>query len=137
MQEFKDRLKALRKEKGLTQVKLGALLNYGYTAIANYESGRNQPGIADLKKIASIFDVSLDYLLGVTDLRRSYASTADPMRENEFLRYFSMLDEENQNDVLLYMQWLLDREEKRKFAETDESRSQLRVAQTKNEYKKD
>ena len=36
--EFKDRLKALRKEKKLTQVKLGEMLNYGYTAIANYES---------------------------------------------------------------------------------------------------
>ena len=45
MQEFKDRLKMLRKEKKLTQVKLGEMLNYGYTAIANYESGRNQPSI--------------------------------------------------------------------------------------------
>ena len=61
LQEFKDRLKMLRKEKKLTQVKLGEMLNYGYTAIANYESGRNQPSIPDLKKIASIFDVSLDY----------------------------------------------------------------------------
>ncbi len=49
--EFKDRLKALRKEKKLTQVKLGEMLNYGYTAIANYESGRNQPSISDLKKL--------------------------------------------------------------------------------------
>ena len=49
MQEFKDRLKMLRKEKKLTQVKLGEMLNYGYTAIANYESGRNQPSIPDLK----------------------------------------------------------------------------------------
>lgn len=137
MHEFKDRLKALRKEKGLTQVKLGALLNYGYTAIANYESGRNQPGIADLKKIASIFDVSLDYLLGVTDLRRPYASAEDPFRENEFLRYYSMLNEENQKEVLLFTQWLLEREEKKRAWESEESRSQLRVAQTKKEYKKD
>lgn len=138
MHEFKDRLKALRKEKGLTQVKLGALLNYGYTAIANYESGRNQPGIADLKKIASIFDVSLDYLLGVTDLRRPYTSPEDPLLENEFLRYFSMLNDENQKNVLLYTQWLLEREEKKKISETtEEVHSHLRVAQTKKEYKKD
>lgn len=70
--EFKDRLKALRKEKKLTQVKLGEMLNYGYTAIANYESGRNQPSISDLKKIASIFNVSMDYLLGVNDIRYPY-----------------------------------------------------------------
>ncbi|MBM6828069.1 helix-turn-helix transcriptional regulator [Anaerotignum lactatifermentans] len=137
MHEFKDRLKSLRKEKGLTQVKLGALLNYGYTAIANYESGRNQPGIADLKKIASIFDVSLDYLLGVTDIRRPYASAEDPLLENEFLRYFTMLNEESQKDVLLYTQWLLEREERQKTAETEAGHSHLRVAQTKKEYKKD
>ena len=53
--EFKDRLKMLRKEHRYTQVKLGEMLNYGYTAIANYESGRNQPSIPDLKKIASIY----------------------------------------------------------------------------------
>ena len=41
--EFKDRLKALRKEKKLTQVKLGEMLNYGYTAIANYESVETSP----------------------------------------------------------------------------------------------
>ena len=58
--EFKDRLKMLRKERRLTQVKLGEMLNYGYTAIANYESGRNQPSIPDLKKIAAIFNMKPD-----------------------------------------------------------------------------
>ena len=37
--QFKDRLRMLRKEKKMTQMRLGNLLNYGYTAIANYESG--------------------------------------------------------------------------------------------------
>ena len=44
--QFKDRLKMLRKEKKLTQVRLGKMLNYGYTAIANYESGRNNPDLS-------------------------------------------------------------------------------------------
>ena len=92
MQEFKDRLKMLRKEKKLTQVKLGEMLNYGYTAIANYESGRNQPAIADLKKIASIFDVSLDYLLGVNDLRYPYLTTVDDSLEfNQFQHYYKYI----------------------------------------------
>ena len=43
--QFKDRLRMLRKEKKMTQMRLGNLLNYGYTAIANYESGRNNPCI--------------------------------------------------------------------------------------------
>lgn len=67
--EFKDRLKSLRKEKKMTQANLAKYLNYGYTAIANYESGRNQPSIYGLIKMAEIFDVSLDYLLGISDIR--------------------------------------------------------------------
>lgn len=35
----------------MTQMRLGNLLNYGYTAIANYESGRNNPCIEDLKNL--------------------------------------------------------------------------------------
>ena len=66
--EFKERLKSLRKERKLTQSALGSILNYGYTAISNYESGRNEPSITDLKKIAEFFDVSMDYLLCVNDL---------------------------------------------------------------------
>ena len=65
--ELKDRLKELRKENHLTQEKLGQMIGYGYTAIANYESGRNNPSIRDLKRLADIFDVSLDYLTGYSN----------------------------------------------------------------------
>lgn len=114
MQEFKDRLKMLRKEKKLTQVKLGEMLNYGYTAIANYESGRNQPSIPDLKKIASIFDVSLDYLLGVNDIRHPYMVDDDSIEFNRFQTYYAQLSKNSREELLMYMQWLLDRDAMRK-----------------------
>ena len=65
--EFRERLKFLRENyyvngKKLTQTQLANILGYGYTAISNYESGRNEPSINDLKKIADFFNVSLDYL---------------------------------------------------------------------------
>ena len=67
--EFPKRLKALRKEKKITQVKLASKLHYGYTAIANYESGRNQPNIRDLTKLANTLNVSIDYLVGNSDIK--------------------------------------------------------------------
>lgn len=137
MQEFKDRLKMLRKEKKLTQVKLGEMLNYGYTAIANYESGRNQPSIPDLKKIASIFDVSLDYLLGVNDIRHPYMADDDSVEFNRFQTYYAQLNKDSREELLLYMQWLLDREAMRKAESTAEKAPLLRVAQTEKEYRKD
>lgn len=45
------------------------MLNYGYTAIANYESGRNQPNLKDIIKLANIFNVSVDYLVGNSDIK--------------------------------------------------------------------
>lgn len=142
MEEFKHRLKMLRKEKKLTQVKLGEMLNYGYTAIANYESGRNQPAIADLKKIASIFDVSLDYLLGVNDIRHPYIVDEDSAEFNRFQSYYTQLNKSNRQELLLYMQWLLDRQKKLQeeamlSAKDNIESTSLRVAQTETEYKKD
>ena len=142
MVEFKHRLKMLRKEKKLTQVKLGEMLNYGYTGIANYESGRNQPAIADLKKIASIFDVSLDYLLGANDIRHPYIVDEDSAEFNRFQSYYTQLNKSNRQELLLYMQWLLDRQKKLQeenllSAKDGSETASLRVAQTETEYKKD
>lgn len=79
--EFKDRLKHLRKEKNLTQIELASILHYGYTAIANYENGRNQPRINDLIRLANAFGVSLDYLVGISDVK--YYMTQDTvLQEN-------------------------------------------------------
>lgn len=108
--EFKERLRNLRKEKQLTQVRLSDMLNYGYTAIANYESGRNEPSITDLKKIAAIFDVSLDYLLGVSDARRPYIIDEQTQEFQEFHRLFSRLTPEKRKNLLLYMQFLINQD---------------------------
>lgn len=70
---FSKRLRELRKEKGVSQVQLGELLGYGDTAISGYETGRNEPGFMDLIRICEILDVSADYILGISDIRRPYA----------------------------------------------------------------
>lgn len=65
--EFSQKLKELRKERNLTQSELAHILNYDNTIIADYEAGRNEPNIKNLIKIANIFDVSVDYLIGNSD----------------------------------------------------------------------
>ena len=67
--KFAQRLKELRKENDLTQLQLANMLNYGYTAIANYENGRNQPRLNDIIKMANIFNVSVDYFVGNSDIK--------------------------------------------------------------------
>ena len=70
---FAQRLKELRKEKKLTQAELSKKLEHGYMAVANYESGRKEPSLADLITICRILDVSSDYLIGISDVRKPCA----------------------------------------------------------------
>ena len=65
MSAFAKNLKRFRKQKGYSQQKLAKALDYGYTAIANYESGRNEPSLDTLVILADTLDVSVDELLGV------------------------------------------------------------------------
>ena len=90
MSDFAANLKRFRKRKKYSQVALAKELNYGHTAIANYESGRNEPSIDDLIKIANALNISLDELVG-----------KNPSKKEEcFLHEFQKLSEENQNRIL-------------------------------------
>ena len=64
MADFQSRLKNLRKEFNYTQKDMGKLLNITASAYGFYEQGRNSPTIDILEKMASLFSVSVDYLLG-------------------------------------------------------------------------
>ncbi|AJA42884.1 XRE family transcriptional regulator [Clostridium tetani] len=66
---FGDRLKELREEKELTQEELGKFLNVSRQTVSGYESEAIEPNIGNLVKLADIFNVSLDYLLGRTKER--------------------------------------------------------------------
>lgn len=74
---FHQKLRMLRKEKKLSQVEVGEILHYGYTAISNYENGRNEPTLTDLCRLADFFDVSTDFLLGRTEDRQSHCRTKE------------------------------------------------------------
>lgn len=109
--EFKDRLRALRQENKMTQSKLAEKLDYGYTAIANYESGKNQPSISILIQISKIFGVSLDYLLGVSNIRYPYPTDNDPSFLLEIQKYYPILSTQSKEELLEYAQWLIHRQE--------------------------
>ena len=65
--EFQNRLKELRIEKELTQKQLAEMLQTTDDSIYSWEKGRSQPSIEMLRKICQYFDVSADYLLGLSD----------------------------------------------------------------------
>ena len=62
-------LKKLRKEHGISQIKLALDLNTSQNTISRYETGDREPGIAELIKLAEYFDVSIDYQVGRTEIQ--------------------------------------------------------------------
>lgn len=61
-----NRIKQLRKEKNISQGKLAKILNVHQTAVSQWEQGRTTPDSQLLPAIASFFNVSTDYLLGIS-----------------------------------------------------------------------
>lgn len=61
------RLRALRKEKNVSQLKLAFDLNMNQNTISRYENLERQADYQTLIAFADYFDVSIDYLLGRTD----------------------------------------------------------------------
>lgn len=62
--EFKDVLKKLRKERGLSQTELASKLGVSYSLIGMYETGNRKPSYEMLEAIGDYFNVSTDYLQG-------------------------------------------------------------------------
>ena len=64
---FNQRLKTLRLGNGITQKDLGKIIGVGRTTISEYESGKIVPKQKSLIALAEYFNVSVDYLTGVSD----------------------------------------------------------------------
>lgn len=60
-------LKEIRKEKGLSQSQLGAMVGVSKAVISKYENTQSYPGYDVLIRLANTFKVSTDYLLGVEE----------------------------------------------------------------------
>lgn len=62
---FGKRLKELRLANNMTQTELGNLINTSKVSISFYERGNRMPSIETLISLSDIFDVDVNYLLGV------------------------------------------------------------------------
>lgn len=67
---FAIRLRELREENNLTQEAIALLLNLTKANISKYELGKLQPNIETLKVLSNYFNVSIDYLLGITNIKK-------------------------------------------------------------------
>lgn len=85
-----EKLVTLRKEKGLTQLKVAEELNISRQAISRWEVGAAVPSIENLKSLSELYEVPIDYLLSESTERPMFVGEAEkqpletpPRKENE------------------------------------------------------
>lgn len=105
-----ERLKLLRKELKKTQSDLANILGITVSAYGNYELGQREPDNANLVKLARYFNVSTDYLLGLSNERSpQIQSSSLTARESELLSVFNSLSPSEQGRVLGYAKGLAEK----------------------------
>jgi Predicted transcriptional regulators len=105
--KFSLRLKQLRLKNKLTQVELADILGIKPTAISNYEAERNEPSFAKLIALSKYFDVSSDYLLGLTDTYFPVRDVVVDKNTVEFFDLYKNLNIENMKELKLFTKYLL------------------------------
>lgn len=96
-EELGDRIRILREKGGLTQLQLAKKLHVTRSTIGHIEVGARIPSVPVLFEIAKFFNVTTDYLLGLSKdrgSRSSFEKAVSPLNEAEYqevLKYIDML----------------------------------------------
>ena len=70
--DYRERLRNIREDRDLTQAELGRLLNKSQQGYNHIEAGRAELKIDDLVKLCKFYNLSADYLIGLTNKKTSY-----------------------------------------------------------------
>ena len=100
------RLKELREQKRLNQEGLALMLNVSQSTVSAYEIGERTPDLTTLIAIAEFFNVSLDYLVGLTDIKQVLKSSDLSPDELEHLRRYRELNRSDKEKIKAYMDGL-------------------------------
>ena len=98
------RLRLLRSEKDITQRELAKYLGLTPKMISFYENGERFPPYDIIIKLSKYFDVSADYLLGLTDVKKPIDKISEALEEDEGLFEFWNELKEREELQLLFKQ---------------------------------
>lgn len=93
---FGEKLKAVRKLKGLTQLDLSKKISVSKGTISAYEQGLSYPSIETLVKICDILDTSSDYLLGISDMLPFKMGGLTDKQIGSVLQFVSLIQQANE-----------------------------------------
>lgn len=100
MEQLGGRIRKLRESRNMTQTELSEILGMKtYTTVSKWEKNENFPKGKDLKKLAEIFNVTSDYLLGLSDTELGKITTQN--KHPEILTLCNQLNEEKLKQLIL------------------------------------
>lgn len=93
--EIGKMISILRTERNLNQRELASLLSVSNGAVGMWETGKRQPDLNTVVKIANFFGVSVDYLLGIDQFKeREHKKEKNTTEEELLLQSFNRCDDE-------------------------------------------
>ena len=66
---YNERIRALREDSDKTQSEIAQILNIGQKTYYDYELGKTRIPVDSLIILAKLYDVSMDYICGISDIR--------------------------------------------------------------------
>lgn len=102
------RLKQIRVANGKTQEEVSAYLRIARASYANIENGKRDPDTQTIIALADYFNVTIDELFG----RQSNKLHSFSEKELLFLHRFNLLNNENKENILENMDFLLSKQKK-------------------------
>lgn len=106
-----NRIRELRIEKKITQLQLSIALEVTQETISAYEHNKHLPSVTALMKMSQIFDASMDYIVGLSDVRQIAVdgeTTTDISQKYLLLSCYRKLGDKNKARLISYAQGLLD-----------------------------
>lgn len=83
---FGERIKELRKQKGLSQEELGQYFSISGPAVSKWESGNSEPDNVTLLKLSDFFGVSVDFILGKDNETKEIELLKQLLIKNGFMK---------------------------------------------------
>ena len=116
-----NRIKNLREELNMTQQELADKLEGAKSTIAMYEKGDRKPSLKVLVKLSEIFNCSIDYLLGKTDIRNPEKQIKDDF-QFAYHKESEGLSEEEIKEALEFYKLVKNRENNASKKEKNEGK---------------
>ncbi len=101
-----NRIKELREEIGMTQVRLSIELEVAQETISAYEQGKHYPSAVNLIKLSKIFSASIDYILGLSDCRYNSLNNRISTNEAHILLLYKQLPDNKKRLLEVYLKGL-------------------------------